>query len=608
MAYGSPANVRSHRRGGRRPRRRRFAPWLSGTLVTVLLAAGLVFAYTQLLAHTCSGEQSIRIAASPSTAPLLTSIARGWHASEPATQEGICARVQIESMHSHEAADRLAGGWDAAANPPHVWVPTSTAWAQKAAASDLAEPLIPDLRPSIARTPTVIAMPQPMAEALNWPDTQLDPDADVRWESLVEEFGDTGDPGWARFGHEEWGSFRFGMSNPARDTAGLLALTAILDADDSGDTSPEELESAFRLQQLLDADRYFDTSEQLFSQLRDADREGAEEALTYVSAFPALEQEVFAYNRDNPRVPLAAVYPVNGNIEADHPYLVLNADWVTPAEQEVAELFLAEVRSDHAQALLREEGFRGTNREPGEDFRHEYGLVPELVALPRAVLVPDAVTLTIDRWTALTRSMNVLIVFDVSGSMLWEIPGTGIARMDQAIEAATATVELFDDTDQVGFWEFATALDGDLDYRQLVPIGPLDDVMGDSRTRREHMLDAIAGLVPLTDTGLYNTIQAAYDTVLDNYHADATNMVVVLTDGEDDTAGRPGISLEELLAHFDEAPDDRPVHVVPVAFGEEPDFEIMHQIADATGGAAYYSVDGFDLVDLFRTAVFSTVS
>jgi Ca-activated chloride channel homolog len=133
-------------------------------------------------------------------------------------------------------------------------------------------------------------------------------------------------------------------------------------------------------------------------------------------------------------------------------------------------------------------------------------------------------------------------------------------------------------------------------------------VMGDSRTRREHMLDAIAGLVPLTDTGLYNTIQAAYDTVLDNYDADATNMVVVLTDGEDDTAGRPGISLEELLAHFDEAPDDRPVHVVPVAFGEEPDFEIMHQIADATGGAAYYSVDGFDLVDLFRTAVFSTVS
>ncbi len=608
MAYGSPANVRSHRRGGRRPRRRRFAPWLSGTLVTVLLAGGLVFAYTQLLAHTCSGEQSIRIAASPSTASLLTSVARGWHAGEPATEEGTCARVQIESMHSHEVADRLADGWDAAANPPHVWVPTSTAWAQKAAASDLAEPLIPDLRPSIARTPTVIAMPQPMAEALNWPDTQLDPDADVRWESLVEDFGDVDDPGWARFGREEWGAFRFGMSDPARDTAGLLALTAILDADDSGDTSQEELENAFRLQQLLDADRYFDTSEQLFGRLRDADREGEEEALNYVSAFPALEQEVFAYNRDNPRVPLAAVYPVNGNIEADHPYLVLNADWVTPASQEVAELFLAEVRADHAQALLREEGFRGTNREPGEDFDHEYGLVPELVALPRAVLVPDAVTLTIDRWTALTQSMNVLIVFDVSGSMLWEIPGTGIARMDQAIEAATATVELFDDTDQVGFWEFATALDGDLDYRQLVPIGPLDDVMGDNRTRREHILDAVAGLVPLTDTGLYNTIHAAYDTVLDNYQEDATNMVVVLTDGEDDTAGRPGISLEELLTHFEEAPDDRPVHVVSVAFGEEPDFEIMQQIADATGGSAYYSVDGFDLVDLFRTAVFSTIS
>src|SRR5690606_13668840 len=105
-------------------------------------------------------------------------------------------------------------------------------------------------------------------------------------------------------------------------------------------------------------------------------------------------------------------------------------------------------------------------------------------------------------------------------------------------------------------------------------------------------------------TGLYNTIQAAYDTVLGSYDPDAVNMVVVITDGEDDTGGRPGITLEELLEHLRSAPADQQVQVVTVAFGEEPNFEVMRQISSLTGGAAYYSADGFDLVDLLRTAVF----
>jgi Ca-activated chloride channel homolog len=607
MAYGTPANVRSHRRGGPRGRRR-VAPWITGTLATTLVLVGLGFGYTQLLAATCSGDETVRIAASRSTASLLTSMARDWHATEPSTADGTCAQVLIEPHDSADVANRLAAGWDAGDNPPHVWVPASTAWSQKAAASDVAEPLIPDLRPSVARTPTVIAMPEPMALALNWPDTQLHADAEVRWESLLAEFGDgQAAEGWARFGHPEWGPFQFAMGDPARDTAALLALTAILDSDDDGETSPEELDNAFRLQELLDAGGHHDSTEQMFTHLDQALQEGPEAVLEHVSAFPALEQDVLAYNRDSPEVPLAAIYPSNGNIEADHPYLILNAEWVTPEKAAVAEQFLAFIRTPEQQQQLRDAGFRNNLREPSEDMDTEHGLVSELVALPRAVLVPESVALTIDRWTALTQPLNVLLVFDVSGSMLWEIPGTGLVRIDRAIEAAASTVRLFSDDDQVGFWQFATALEGDLDYQQLVSIGPLSDVMFDNRTRRDHILSAIDGLVPQTDTGLYNTLQAAYDEVLANYEENATNMVVVLSDGEDDTGGRAGISLEDLLAHFGQTPDAQQIRVVSVSFGEEPNTEILRQIADATGGAAYHSEDGFNLVDVFRTAVFSGV-
>lgn len=611
MAYGRPANVRSHRRGVRQ-RQRRFAPWISVTLVIVLVVAGLVFGYRQLLAQTCSGQETARVVASASTANLLGSFATEWAKREPATADGTCARVVVQSGDSAEVAGKLAEGWDVEAEePPDVWVPAATAWAQKAAASDLAEPLIPDLRPSIARSPTVIAMPEPMAAELDWPDTSLAPeqdaDAEVRWESLLEEFSDG--EGWARFDRPEWGPFRFGMSNPARDTAGLLALTAILDADASGQTSSEELENAFALHRLLDPELYHETTEQLLTTLRSADNEGEQAALSLVSAFPALEHDVFEYNQAKPEVPLAAVYPTNGNVEADHPYLVLRAEWVDERQREVAEAFLDYLRSPAPQQALREAGFRGTNREAGEDFTAQHGLVPQLVALPRTVLVPDSVTLAIDRWTALSRPSNVLIAFDVSGSMLREIPGTGEPRMDFAKRAAAETVELFTDDDQVGLWEFSTALDGDLDYRSLVPIGPLGDFLADGRQRREQLLGAIDGLEPAEDTALYTTIQAAYDTVLANYDPAAVNMVVVLTDGEDDTGDRPGVALDELRDHLESAPTgEQQVRLVTVAFGEEPDFEVMQELSGVTGGQAYYSPDGFDLVDLLRTAVFSVES
>jgi Ca-activated chloride channel family protein len=606
MAYGYPANVRSHRRGRYRRRRRRVAPWLTGTLVMTMIVVGLGFAYTQLLASTCSGEQTLRVVAPSPTSRLLSEIASEWRLTEPATSDGTCAVVLVESRDPAEVADLLTQGWDAG-EPPDVWISTSSAWSQKVAASDTAEPLIPDLRPSIARSPTVIAMPQPMAAALNWPDTEVD-DSEVRWESLVSVFGD--DPSWARFGHEEWGTFRFGMGDPRKDTAALLALMAILDSDDNGETSTRELDFALRLQQLLDPDRYHETTPQLLNALAEADAQGEEEALAYVSAFPALEQQVLAYNRNNPNVPLAAIYPVNGNIEADYPYLVLNGDWVTDAKREVAAMFLDHLRSDGPQQRLREAGFRGTNREPGEDFNPELGLLPELSALPRALLVPESVTLSLDRWTALIQPMNVLILFDTSGSMLFDVPGTGGSRMDQAVAAATGTVRLFGDDDRVGLWEFSTDIDGENDHLERVSIGPLNEpVTFDGLSRREFLISEIENLVGRSDTGLYNSIQAAFDTMVANYDPEATNMIVVLTDGENDTAGRPTITLEELLDHVQaqQPSTGNPIKIIPVAFGEEADFTIMQQVAQTSGGTAYYSERGFDLPELFRTAVFGNV-
>ena len=205
----------------------------------------------------------------------------------------------------------------------------------------------------------------------------------------------------------------------------------------------------------------------------------------------------------------------------------------------------------------------------------------------------------------LTRSTNVLLVIDVSGTMGTVVSDTGHTRLDRVKEAAAASVRLFPDEASVGCWEFSTAIDGDQDYRALVPLGRLDDVMEDNRLRREHLVTAIAGLVPRQDTGLYNTVAAAYEAVLANYDEESRNLVVVITDGSDDTGGRPGLSLPELMDHLAQAPaPGQEVRVITVAIGDDADVATLSEISAATGGHAHHVSDDGDVTETLRAAVF----
>ena len=63
------------------------------------------------------------------------------------------------------------------------------------------------------QTPLVIAMPQPMAEALGYPETPI---------GFADIVALANDPeGWAKYGHPEWGQFKLGKTNPNFSTSGL---------------------------------------------------------------------------------------------------------------------------------------------------------------------------------------------------------------------------------------------------------------------------------------------------------------------------------------------------------------------------------------------------
>jgi Ca-activated chloride channel homolog len=597
MAYQADrADVRSHRKSPAQRRSRRLS-LIIGAVVVVLVAGGTAYGVSQLVEASCNGTVTAKIVASPSTAPLLQSLAKSWTDGDP-TIAGRCARVEISGRETASMAQALGTDWDTkAGSPPDVWVPDSTAWVRRASTAAIAERMMPDLQPMLARTPSVLAMPKPMAEALGWPG------GDLSWQDVINKVA--ADPqGWAKYGKGDWGKFKFGMSDPLQSTAGLLALMAILDGNDDGEVTAEEQATLAKLKQ--ERAVYTDTTAQLLDDLGKADDTDQSAALQYISAFPALEQDVLAYNKTNPKVPLVAVYPSNGSADADNPYLVLDAPWAEKDKQDVAKQFLAYLRGPDGRKVFLDAGFRDPNRDAGAAITGNTAFTAKLKTVPRAVLLPESVKQSMDSWTALTRPTNVLIVLDISGSMAEQVPGTGRNRMQLAKDAAREAVQLFDGDVDAGLWVFSTRQNGQQDYKQLIPIGRVGDQIN-GKPRRDQMVTAIDKLAPIGDTGLYDTAAAAQQAVVDAYKPGATNLVVLMTDGKnDDPTG--GLTLDQLRPKLEaNATSDKKVPVVTVGYGNDADFASLQEISRVSGGALYTSKTAFDINEVLLTAIFGKI-
>jgi Ca-activated chloride channel family protein len=575
----------------------RMAPWIVVSLVLVLAAGGLTGGYLWLVRQACSGKATARVVASPETAQILEVIGQKWAATEPAVK-GKCASVEIATKDSAQMAIALQNPWDPKVNgaAPDVWVPQSTAWIRRAAVDADAERMLPDLQPSIARSPAVLAMPKPMAEKLGWPQKP------ITWQTVIDNATKRTD--WGTYGQPDWGAFRLGMTNPATSTAGLLALTAILDRNDDEDVSAAERQGLIQLRQAMTV--YTERTDDILTEYTKLAGGKPAAGLAYVSAFPALEQDVVDHNLRNPKAPLVAIYPEQNVIEADHPFLVLKADWVSTEARAVATEFMNFVRGRSGEEHLLNAGFRDPNRVPGKDLTAQNGVSPQLTALPRAVLLPDSVTRAINTWTALTRPTNILLVLDVSGSMVEPVPGSGGTRMDLAKRAASEAIDLFSDDARVGLWVFSSALSGQQDHRVVVPLDRVGQTVN-GRSRRDQMKSSINALRPQGATGLYDTTLTAQKHLLENFQKDAVNLVVIMTDGKNEDETPPKLSKEALLDQLQKNNADaaRKVLVTTVGFGEAADYAALQEISRVTGGIAFESRAAFDINQVLQAALFS---
>jgi Ca-activated chloride channel family protein len=595
MPYGRSPTVRSHRRGG--PRRRiALAPWLVIASVVVLLGGGITAGYAYLIKAGCSGQARATVVVTPRIESIMQGLSQEWSATSPGVR-GTCASVEIVPKDPAEVSNALAGEWDTKTlgTAPDAWVPDSSAWVRRASVGADAERIMPDLQPSLARTPTVIAMPKDMAEAAGMTGGNL------TWQQIVDKLKPT--QGWAAYDHTEWGAFKVGLADPQSSTAGLLALMAISDADDSGDVSLAEQQTLLDLKRVIKLQ--VPSTADIFTGLTQAANQDPDAGMTYVSAFPALEHDVLTYNLSRPKVPLVAVYPTDGSAEADFPYLVLQAEWADTLRQEVATAFMRFIRGDEGRTAFKEAGFRDPNRAPGPDLVPANGVREKITALPRAILLPESVQFAAASWTAVTRPTNVLLVFDTSGSMRGRVQGTSRSRMDLTKAAAVAALDLLGDDAKVGVWAFSTRAQGQ-DHRELVAIDELGAGQGGG-THRDAVKQEIGGLNPGGNTGLYNTVWAATQKVQAGYVPGAANIVLLLTDGADDNNISDTISLDQLVNNLRGASEDeaKRVQVITVGLGTDSNSNVLRAISTATGSESFSSPNTSDISQVLLTALFS---
>ena len=597
--------------------------FLVALIMVVVLAGGFgayLFVNRSSNSSACgSNTINLQVVADPDQSSLLRDAARDYAGTKPVVGDR-CVNVNVRALDSPEATAALATGWtDPGAGPrPDVWVPAASTWAselelqlQQARDTDI----VPAERPSVATSPLVIAMPKPMAEALGWPKRPLG------WSDLNTALRNPA--GWAAFGHPDWGPFKLGKTDPKLSEAGLGALLSAGMVVAGGDHVPTPAELQAKSPELgsmiLEVSRSpgdeTDTTSTILANLERADESG--KALSYVSAIPLSEKSVWDYNqgrpidnpagadRPKPKVPLAAIYPKEGTLQSDYPWLVLKAPWVDDAKREAASDFLLYLKSPAIQGRFQAAGFRSARGQPGAEINPDSGLIPDQ---PKRVLPqPPSLLLaaTLKGWDQTKRIANLLAVYDVSGSMQEVVPGTGgMRKIDLARQAAMASLRLFTTESNVGSWEFSTHLDGTRDYRESVPIAPVGGKDPGGVSHLQRLQEALTRLTATNgDTGLYDTALAAYQYVKRNYAPDRLNLVVLITDGRNDDPGG-SITLDQLLQQLRAGQkDDQKVRILSFAYGKDADVAALDQISKATGGQVFTSPNPTDIERVFVTAL-----
>jgi Ca-activated chloride channel family protein len=268
---------------------------------------------------------------------------------------------------------------------------------------------------------------------------------------------------------------------------------------------------------------------------------------------------------------LVAIYPKEGTFWIDNPIIVLDAPWVDAKKKKAAAVFQKYLLSKDVQTqAMQKFGFRPSD--PGiamtAPLDAAHGVDPKQPKTLLETPEPDLVAAALQTWTKTKKTVDLMFVFDRSGSMRGE-------PLRQAKAGASEFMKLLDDRDRVSLVLFNHEVPDPI--AEPVPLG----------SERQRLLDTIDGTFADGGTALYEAIQAGHTRLAGAAKADPKRMhaLVVLTDGRDENSKITLDDLKQTITTGEE--QGTSVRLFTIAYGSGADANVLGDIAEAGGGTLF---------------------
>jgi hypothetical protein len=545
---------------------------LAGAIgLAILLGAGV---YALAGSRGCSGDAvQLNVAVAPEIAPAMNQVTKSFNDAKHSVN-GKCVQAKVKASDPAGMSTVLSGGGSVPGEiDPDVWIPDSSLWVTIVHSTTSGAGRVSLTPTSVAKTPIVVATPRTFATKIRSQGIR------PTWDMLLKATDALSAGAVSKNDMLPADSVHLQILDPNLNAGGIAAVVmthTLLQGDPNAD--PIFTQIVRNVQNSLSP-----TPQALFASFH-RQLHGRSPVLIVP------EQSVWKFNHSNPSTPATALYPSEGLLSLDYPFTLATTD---KTKVQAAGLLEQAMSTPQEAKAVQALGFRTPDGHPGNDFTAKSGLSPRV---PRALPSPGTgdVTDVMQAWTKLSLRTRMLTLLDVSGSMAQPV-GKGVTRMQATAQVAQGGLAMLPDTTDLGLWTFSTNMNGSLDYRTEVPIGPLSTRLG-SGTRRQAILAALGRVRPKPDgnTGLYDSVLASVRSLKKTYKTGYYNSVLVLTDGKNDDDH--GISLNNLLTTLKrEADPDRPVMVIFIGFGPDVDMAAMQKIAVQTNGEAYHALKPQDV-------------
>lgn len=427
-----------------------------------------------------------------------------------------------------------------------VWSPSASTWLEVLKQESGNQSVAVSNEPLVL-TPVVIAMWQPMAEAMGWPNQP------IGWSDMLALIEDP--QGWGKFGHPEWGRFSWGHTDPEISTSALSTLIAEFYAATGKQrgltTADVQSEQSLQfIRALGQGIKHYGYNTLVFSENM------KKFGMSYISAFPMEEITLIDFNKVSPPpTPLVAIYPREGTFWHDNPYIVLSS--ASSQEQAAARQFYDFLLSEESQRSAMSFGFRPANVNVplADPISPRYGVQPQGVQTILEVPSAEVIVAVKNSWALNRKRADILLVVDTSGSM----EGDKIELTKAGLESFLLRIL---PEDRVGLITFSSSA------RVVTAPAPLSE-------NRIALQTGIGEMRAQGRTAVFDALDLALQELeqLPPTEDDRIRAIVLLSDGADNASA---YNLDQIRSKFDETG----ISIFPVAYGADADTAILESIAE----------------------------